>query len=111
MKTNAIIIILIILLSYMLMSLVHASTYDRQTNNCTHMSERWEDILERVGFNVTICVGYLHDNWTNGHMWIRVYGVSIDSVSLLPIHLTHPEYKECYRQYNDFEDWRKIYEK
>lgn len=65
------------MITYMLISCYHASLYDRQSYNCRHMSRDLEDWIESFGFDVKIA--------SNGrHMWIVVWGIHYDSVSLFP---------------------------
>jgi len=91
----------IILVFYLSLILVHGSTYNDSFNNCTHMSQRIEQMLETIGIDTKI----MHGDNNNGeykHLWIKIGGVSFDSITLLPFYNDF-KYNEI-TEYNSYED-------
>jgi len=82
--------------------MAHKETYDRKTNNCTHMSKQLEDIIETIGIPVTLMRGH---NGTKGHMWIKIGIVELDSVTLFPVF--NSKYNQQIHEYKDFDDYEK----
>ncbi len=78
-----ILIILFITLNYAIIGHGHAQTYDRETNNCTHMSRQLEGLIENIGIPVTLKTGARDGG--NRHMWISLWNtIELDSKNLLP---------------------------
>jgi len=102
-KTCIVLLIALIFLSfYPITCIAHYSMYDNDTYDCKHMSRDLEDKLESWGIPVTICIGYI-ENLSSGHMWIKVFGINIDSVSLLPDE--NSEYCNLRMEFNDYQDY------
>ena len=78
-------IILILLLTLSLTTVVsHGLSYHEPDYMCTQMTRDLEQILESIGLDVKIMSGYSPAK-QEGHIWIKVYGIEIDSVWLLPV--------------------------
>jgi len=97
-------VIIIILIAFLFTVLYRQSIYDEKTYNCRYMSRDLENILEgQLGIDTQIIVAWNSD-YSAGHMWIRIGGVDIDSVSLIPYILTL-EYTENTLIFNNYSDW------
>ena len=97
-----IIIALFIILNYSIIAYGHSATYDLEENNCTHMSNRLERIIERVGIPVTLRTGGASDG--SRHMWIKLWGcLELDSVSLMPVINTN--YNQHMVEYESFDKY------
>lgn len=70
---------------YFAISQIHALTYDRETNCCRHMAAREFRFFKKLGFDVQYIIGGYSNTSIPGHAWIRVFGIDIDSVTLLPM--------------------------
>jgi len=108
-KKSTFIVILTVLLSVLLtttiyqsLSIYQRSRYDIDNYCCRHMSRDIEKVFEGFGISTTIVCGY---NFTegSGHMWVNVFGIDIDSVTLYPFDPTL-EY-ESINYYMSYEDW------
>jgi hypothetical protein len=66
------------------------------------MSRDLEDLLEMFGVETTIIVGQFNEPGKNGHCFIEIFGVQIDSVNLLP--RDDSKYDRVYR-FDDFSDY------
>ena len=92
-----VLIVLFMMLNYSIVAYGHKLTYDLETNNCTHMSQRLEDMLESFGIPVTLVTGTKSSG--DRHMWISLWDcIEFDSVNLLPFqnaqfNLQHIEYR------------------
>lgn len=82
---------------------IHSSTYDRETNNCRHMSSRLEGMFEKLFIPVTIKVGFIKGG--AGHMWISLWNIiDINSVNL-KIYQNNP-YNHNVVEYNSYEEYK-----
>ena len=80
-------IILMIFLIYLMTGIIHALMYDVDNYNCRHMSRDLEDFFERCFIDTKIMVGWEGEPHTSiGHMWIKIFGIQFDSVTLFPFH-------------------------
>jgi len=77
---------------------LHALGYDKENYNCKEMSRNLEDILEAIGIPVTIVYG---QNDVVGHMWIRIVGLDIDSVFIIPCP-NSALFPELQMEFNDY---------
>ena len=98
----SIIIVLFIILNYSIIAYGHSATYDLEDNNCTHMSQQLERVIERVGIPVTLRTGGASDG--SRHMWIKLWGcLELDSVNLLPV--INTEYNQHMVEYESFDEY------
>lgn len=87
--------------------------YDADDYCCRHMARDAEQILESIGIPVILVRGH---NEEGGHLWFSIYGISIDSVSLLPfpMEVFYPEEPNYFINWDDYvehkhsERYRKI---
>ena len=107
-------IICFIILNYVIIGYGHSKLYrDGEPNDpniyvCRHMARDIEDLLESVGLDVRIIAGWNHNN-SAGHMWVKLFGMTFDSVSLLPYHSTTYTYNVSeYRDYDYYLLWRHV---
>jgi len=69
--------ICVVWMCYLFCSVHHGFLYDDPDYVCRHMARDLENNLESLGIDTEIV--------SNGdHMWIKVFGIEFDSVSLLP---------------------------
>ena len=99
------VVLLLTLTAYQAISYAHYSLYDYDNYNCSHMSRDLEKYLEFIGFDVKIMVG-IYSQSNTGHMWIKVYNVHIDSVTLYPFDPTNNDY-DYIKEYESFIDASK----
>ena len=66
------------------------------------MGRDLEDTIESFGIPVTLVVGYNINS--EGHLWINIFGISFDSVYLIPTpnELFYPHYIEYYEDWDDY---------
>jgi len=98
------IVILAVVGIYLSIGLAHSNLYDFDDYCCTHMSRNIEDFLEAYYIPVEVITGHNYEEKEYGHMWVRVLGVNIDSVTLLPLDLKGM-YPDDIEVYDDYEDW------
>ena len=96
------VIILVIIAAYLCLCLAHGMQYDRNIYCCRHMSSDLEDTIESIGIPVEIVVGYTKPD---AHMWIRIAGIDIDSVYLIP-YPNSAIYKYNQTVYDDYNDYQ-----
>ena len=100
----AIMLALFIILNYAIVAYGHGLTYDLEDNNCTHMSQQLERIIENIGIPVTLRTGGHADG--SRHMWIKLWGcLELDSVNLLPV--INTEYNQHMVEYESFDEYEK----
>ena len=100
-----------IFMAYLLIGCAWNLTQAGISHPCRQLSERLEDSLESIGIPVTICCGWNStDNYTNyGHMYIRIYGIPIDSTTLFVWIHTY-QGCDCYTgEWSDMEDYYEDY--
>ena len=99
-----IMIIGFIILNYMIIAYGHTLTYNKGTNNCTHMSSQLEGMFETIGIPVTIKTGSRESG--NRHMWISICNIiDVDSVILLPFQNSQYNIKQV--DYVSFDEYEK----
>lgn len=89
------------IITFLLISLFHQMDYERGVYDCKHMSRDLEDLLETFFVETTIIVCTYNDTNKTGHCFIEIFGIGIDSVSLLP--RNRERYDQVYR-FDDFSD-------
>ena len=109
-------VILVALLLYGAFAAAHGLQYDPENYVCHHMARDMEDLLESFGIKVTIVTGWNNltngteiTSGSNGHAWIKVGGIDIDSVWLIPFPMRW-QYPHKGKEYDDYTDYaRNIY--
>lgn len=109
-------VILVALLLYGAFAVAHGLQYDPDSYVCHHMARDMEDLLESFGIEVIIVTGWNNlkngteiTTGSKGHAWIKVAGIDIDSVWLVPFPMRW-EYPYKGKEYNDYTDYaRNIY--
>ena len=85
----------------------HMKKYKDPGYVCHHMARDLEDMLESVGISVTIVTGQNFSAQT-GHAWIQVFGMDIDSVSLLTKN-NRKRYPDEIKEFDDYSIWAKYF--
>lgn len=102
-KVGMIIGVYVVILS--VVGILHANTYDIDTNKCTHMSSQLEGMFESWGISTKLVTG--SDGYSR-HMWIRLFDFyELDSVSLLPV--VDTDFNQDMRVYNSFDEYENRY--
>jgi hypothetical protein len=103
----------IVLLLYGSIALAHGLSYVPDQYVCHHMARDIEDMLEPYGIEVTIVTGWSglkngteKTNGSRGHAWIKIWGIDIDSVWLVPAPL-RLEYPYKGKEYADYTEYAK----
>lgn len=100
-------VICFILLNYCIIGIGHAMLYEPDAYTCRHMARDIEDTLESMGIDVTIVTGRNHNN-SKGHMWVKIFGVDFNSVTLMPYYPTTYKYRIYeFKDYEYYKIWRK----
>lgn len=95
-------ILLFITLNCIIVAYGHRLTYDRATNNCTHMSSQLEGMFEKLGIPVTLKVGTCEGG--GKHMWIKIGGlIEVDSVNLFFV--INTKYNQRIVEYVSFDEY------
>lgn len=91
--------LLLLLIIYFVLGLHHSFMYRDPDYVCRHMARDLEINLEKIGIDTVIV--------SNGdYMWIKVFGVEFDSVSLLPMVFVRSNYGNgSLEYYNSYEEW------
>ncbi len=76
--------------------------YSEDRYVCSHMARDVEDVLEFLGVDTQVVVGQNKIVGEPGHVWLRVNGVDIDSVWLIPWYWNVKEFQRDLRVYEDF---------
>lgn len=97
------IVVLIVIACYVATGIIHASAYEKDVYVCRHMARDLEDTLETIGLEVKLVSGKKTQEKT-GHLWISVYGLEIDSVTLMPMSLLNEKYDNI-STYDDYRTW------
>jgi len=104
-STKRVLIIIIVLSSSIFIAYqIRHLQYNDEPYVCTHMARDLEDTLESMGIDTKIVVGYKNEG-IGGHMWVRVNGVDIDSVSFIPFYWKLKDYQRDRVVYDDFKDY------
>lgn len=86
-------------------SLAQQLRYNKEEYCCHHMARDIEDVLE--GFNIPVII-VRGENSEAGHVWVKVYGREIDSITLFPIEPDkYSEGRMEFDDYQDYSDWVK----
>lgn len=102
-SAKIILVALLVVFCYVAAGIIHASAYKEDVYVCRHMARDLEDRLESVGLDVKLVSGQ-NVNGKTGHLWISVYGLEVDSVTLLPMSLMNKEYVNI-TIYDDYRVW------
>lgn len=104
--SKTVFIILIIISCYLVVSAYHAMGYKDGVYVCRHMARDIEDALEKTGIDVQVVSGK-NVNGKTSHMWVKIYGLDVDSVTLLPMSfLINKKYINI-KVYDDYKLWAK----
>jgi len=103
-------IIAIIFVLYFSIGILHSLMYSSPNYVCRHMARDLEDMFEYLYIDTKIEVGW-NKNYTVGHMWIKVFGIQLDSVTLFPYNPDWFGYVHTreFESYEDYEDSRRIW--
>ena len=104
MRKKIFLILLLPFILFLFISISHRLIYRNPDYVCYHMSRDLEDFLEGTGLNVKIIRGYSLSK-DECHVWIKVDGIDIDSVWLLPL----PNSQIFSNSMQEFDDY-SIYE-
>ncbi len=99
----------IILIIFMILLLsARMLQYNSEIYVCRHMARDIEEWLTPLGFNVTLVVGKDQPHMgmeSNGHMWVKINGIPIDSVYLLPYFVSYSPFKHRVMEFDTYEDY------
>ena len=96
-----------ILVFFVSVSLSHKSLYDEESYCCREMSRDIEDVLEAMNIPVVLIRGQIGNE---GHIWVSVFGIEIDSVLLIifPVSWIYSEKVMYFDDYEDYLEYRKL---
>lgn len=97
--------VIILYIAYSSLVISQHMRFHRPDYVCRQMARDIEDTLETIGISTTIVTG---SNNESGHVWIKIFGVDVDSVNLFPMN-NRETYPQDLREYNDYEDFARDY--
>jgi len=104
-------IVAYIAIFYFSICLSHSLLYSNPDYVCRHMARDLEFVFENILYIDTKIITGWNENYTVGHMWIEVFRVQFDSVTLLPYNPDWFGYVHTreFESYEDYEESRKIW--
>lgn len=107
MKLNIETIFVLFPMVVLIMVIFHGLSYHEPDYMCAQMARDLEKTLESIGLDVKIMSGYSPIR-QEGHVWIKVYGIEIDSIWLLPIKNSHV-YNYNLHEFDNYDDFASLY--
>lgn len=84
---------------------VRSLQYNPDAYVCVHMARDVEDVFEFMGVDTQIVIGQSIYAGETGHAWVRVNGIDIDSVWLIPHYWRLKNFQRDVIVYDDFRQY------